>query len=238
MLLPAKLAIGGGALSLFSGIMGSRAARRAARSLSTDPNDFDPGSGYVDQLIAQQRGRNLTREASSIVRAGGGAYDQGATEQSLARRGLGANAFSILEQEAREEGQQRAATMAADVRGGLERDQQGAVERLLAQRMQAKQFSIGTANANRLAKIGIRSQAAQNVWGTLGNIGGMSLGMGLNGALAPASPGPTGVTGVPQPAGTNQYSGGYNPQTRTYMQSYRDPWNPTGPLQTSLTTVD
>ena len=177
----------GAGVSILSGVFAGNAARRAARSLSTNPNDFDPGSGAFDRLISQQQGRNLGQESQQQARNQGYGYDQGQFEQSSAIRGAGRNAFGKLGLEAREQGQERFAGAAEGIRGNLANEQMGAMERLMAQRVGARQFAIGTANNNRMAKIGLRADAARNTFGPIGQMGGQAFGMGMSQLTSPAA---------------------------------------------------
>jgi len=177
----------GAGVSILSGLFAGNAARRAARSLSTDPDDFDPGSGAFDRLISQQQGRNLGQESQQQARNQGYGYDQGQFEQSAAIRGAGRNAFGKLGLEAREQGQERFAGAAEGIRGNLANERMGAMERLMAQRVGARQFAIGTANNNRMAKIGLRADAARNTFGPIGQMGGQAFGMGMSQLTSPAA---------------------------------------------------
>jgi hypothetical protein len=169
---------GGMAAQIFGGIMANSAARKAARSLNTNPNNFDAGLDGLNRAYDQQAGRNTYEEATDMARSLDVGQDRGEAIASAAGRGAGRNAVGAIGDQLGMRGDQARASYGRDTYRGIESQRQGYMGRLMGEISGGKRWQEEMANNNKLAQADLRGQGTRSLWGSIAGTGATAFGYG------------------------------------------------------------
>lgn len=169
---------GGMAAQIFGGIMANSAARKAARSLKTNPNDFDAGLDGLNRAYNNQASRNTYQEATDMARSMDIGQDQGQAIASVAARGGGRNAFGAMGDQLEQRGDQARASYGRDSYRGIEAQRMGYMDKLMGDISGGKRWQQEMANNNQLAKADLRGQGTRSLWGSIAGAGASAFGYG------------------------------------------------------------